>query len=230
MAFRLGPASWRSHIRPGAWPGIAVLLPPAAHGLAQVLDNAVERRAVDQLHRVEMRAVLLAGGVDGDDVGVVQSGRRLRFAAEACTALPVSPSPPDKTLSATWRLSDTCRAAYTTPMPPRPSSRTTSKSPSRAPVGFVIASSTASAPPGWYAAVLLGSFKDKAYPPPDFQEQFRYEQITRCGAASPAPRRWTRATFVHLAGWSEATIPNSDAVAGPEPSERTCSDARSPTN
>jgi hypothetical protein len=36
-----------------------------------------------------------------------------------------------KGMSATWRLSNTCRASYTTPIPPRPSSRTTSKSPSR---------------------------------------------------------------------------------------------------
>jgi hypothetical protein len=43
----------------------------------------IKRETVDQLHRVEVGAVLLAGGVDGDDVGVVQPGRRFRFAAEA---------------------------------------------------------------------------------------------------------------------------------------------------
>src|SRR5262245_49101090 len=47
------------------------------------------------------------------------------------TALGLSPRPPLRTLSATLRLSDSWRASKTTPMPPRPTSRTISKSPSR---------------------------------------------------------------------------------------------------
>jgi hypothetical protein len=37
----------------------------------------------DQFHRIEVRAVVLAGGVDGNDVGVVQLGRGFGFALEA---------------------------------------------------------------------------------------------------------------------------------------------------
>ena len=40
-----------------------------------------------------MRAFLLARGVDGDDVGVVQPGRRLRLAAEALHRLAGQPQP-----------------------------------------------------------------------------------------------------------------------------------------
>src|SRR6516165_11695177 len=51
------------------------------------------------------------------------------------TALGLSPMLPLKTLRATLRLSDNWRASKTTPMPPRPTSRTISKSPSRFAVG-----------------------------------------------------------------------------------------------
>src|SRR3954464_9686978 len=47
------------------------------------------------------------------------------------TALLVSPIALASTFSATLRLSETCLASYTPPIPPRPSSRMISKSPNR---------------------------------------------------------------------------------------------------
>ena len=47
----------------------------------------VERLPVDQVHGVEVVAVVLADGVDRDDVGVVQLGRGLGLALEALLGL-----------------------------------------------------------------------------------------------------------------------------------------------
>ena len=55
------------------------------------------------------------------------ANRRSRFLSAASAA--------GNTFSATWRLSDGWTASYTTPIPPRPTSRTISNSPSRSP-GF----------------------------------------------------------------------------------------------
>jgi hypothetical protein len=50
---------------------------------ADVLQDPVERLAVDELHGVVMSAFALADAEDRDNVGVVQPGRGLRLAAEA---------------------------------------------------------------------------------------------------------------------------------------------------
>ncbi len=47
------------------------------------LERGVERLTHDQLHHDEWPAVHVADVVDGDDVGVVQEGRQLRFAHQA---------------------------------------------------------------------------------------------------------------------------------------------------
>ena len=44
--------------------------------------HLVERRALDQFHRIEVDAVLGAGGVDRDDVRMVQPGSRLGLMSE----------------------------------------------------------------------------------------------------------------------------------------------------
>ena len=52
-----------------------------------VAQHVVERLPVDQVHGVEVVAVVLADGVDRNDVGVVQLGRGLRLALEALLGL-----------------------------------------------------------------------------------------------------------------------------------------------
>ena len=47
------------------------------------LEHLLERRAVDELHEDVRHAVLLGDVVDGDDVGVREDARRLRFAEQA---------------------------------------------------------------------------------------------------------------------------------------------------
>src|SRR5262249_23144830 len=56
--------------------------------LAELPQNAVQRWPFDQLHRVVVGAALLAGGIDGHDVGVVKLRRPGRLAAEALDGLP----------------------------------------------------------------------------------------------------------------------------------------------
>ena len=55
------------------------------------MEDQIQRWTVDKLHRVVMRAVLVAGGVDGDDVGVMQFGRRLRLSAKSHHGLGTQP-------------------------------------------------------------------------------------------------------------------------------------------
>ena len=73
----------RSDTSSGGQRGGRLGRPVPAARLLGLPEDLVERRPVDQLHGVEVRAVLLAGGVDRHDVGVVQLGRRLGLAAEA---------------------------------------------------------------------------------------------------------------------------------------------------
>src|SRR5262249_22532149 len=54
---------------------------------APAVDELAEVRALEQLHRHEDPALLLAEVVHGDDVGVVQARRRLRLAEEALAGL-----------------------------------------------------------------------------------------------------------------------------------------------
>ena len=51
--------------------------------ISPLLDDVRERFALDVLHRDVRPVVLLAAGVDRDDVGVAQRGRRARLAEEA---------------------------------------------------------------------------------------------------------------------------------------------------
>ena len=53
-------------------------------------NQAVERLALHQLHRQEVDALGLLDRVDGDDVGVIERGERLRLALEAREALRVA--------------------------------------------------------------------------------------------------------------------------------------------
>src|SRR5579871_909311 len=62
-----------------------------------------------------------------------------------CTAFGVKPSPAESTFRATLRLSDTCWASKTIPMPPRPISRTISKSPRRLPTSSCMANASSAA-------------------------------------------------------------------------------------
>ena len=56
-------------------------------GAAEVAEHVRQRLALDQLHGVEVAAVRLTDGVDGDDVGVVQLGGGLGLALEALDGL-----------------------------------------------------------------------------------------------------------------------------------------------
>ena len=63
-------------------------LQQAVHGLSDgqwslALDDLFESAADDVFHHQEVAAALLGGIVGGDDVGMSQPGRRLRFALEA---------------------------------------------------------------------------------------------------------------------------------------------------
>src|SRR5262249_53587668 len=68
-------AAWRRGRPPGRRWGSGCDRPSA--------QDAVEGGPLDQLHGVEVGAVVLAGGVDGNDGGVVQSGSGLGLTAEA---------------------------------------------------------------------------------------------------------------------------------------------------
>jgi hypothetical protein len=46
-------------------------------------DERVQRLSFDELHREEPHAVCFFGGVDRDDVGMVERGDRARFTGEA---------------------------------------------------------------------------------------------------------------------------------------------------
>src|SRR5262249_35105987 len=46
---------------------------------AQLTDDGVERAAVDELHGVKMHAAFMAHVIDGNNVGVVQLRRGVRF-------------------------------------------------------------------------------------------------------------------------------------------------------
>ena len=50
---------------------------------ANIDQHFVQAVTADELHGIEQHAVTLAHAEDGDDVGVMQSRRRLGFAAEA---------------------------------------------------------------------------------------------------------------------------------------------------
>ena len=55
----------------------------------RIAQDGRERPAVDVLHDDEVRALVLAPVVDGDDVGVREVGGRLGLAAEALDERPV---------------------------------------------------------------------------------------------------------------------------------------------
>ena len=78
---------------------------------AHVFQDGVEALALDELHRVEIRAVVFAAAVDGDDVGMVQPAGDLGLAAEARRKAPRTARPGGSTLSATRRPSDSCTAS-----------------------------------------------------------------------------------------------------------------------
>jgi hypothetical protein len=62
-------------------------------GAAEVLEHVRERLPLDQLHGVVVAAVVLPGGVDGDDVGVVQLRRGVGLALEPLHRLWGQPEP-----------------------------------------------------------------------------------------------------------------------------------------
>ena len=78
---------------------------------AQLVDGGRHRLAVDVLHRVVVDAALVADGEDGDDVRVVELGRRLGLVAEAGELPLVEHGGEGQDFSATRRPSETCSAS-----------------------------------------------------------------------------------------------------------------------
>ena len=88
-----------------------------------LVDHGAQVRPVDPAHADEQDAVLLAGLVDRDHVGVVDRGRDPRLALEALAArLGPGPSSSATSFSATVRPSRRWVARKITPIPPRPAS------------------------------------------------------------------------------------------------------------
>ena len=74
------PAAWAASSAPATWPSSSTA---SAGGSGPVGgDPALQVAALDQPHRDDQLAVLLAGVVDGDDVGVVEPGGEARLAQE----------------------------------------------------------------------------------------------------------------------------------------------------
>ena len=95
--------------------------PPLSPGGSAPTRTPIEGGAVDEFHRVEVEAVVLACGVHRNDVGVVQAGRCLGFPSKSIDRLRAQArGPGPRTFRATQRFSDPWRASYTTPIPPRP--------------------------------------------------------------------------------------------------------------
>ena len=65
-------------------PPVTVLPARALAGLEvlQLFQHLIQPQALDELHDVIRQAILLADAEDGDDIGVVQPGRRSRLALE----------------------------------------------------------------------------------------------------------------------------------------------------
>ena len=75
-------------------------------------EDGIEPLALDELHDVEMRSLVLADAEDRHDVGVVQPRRRPRLALEPPHLLGVGHRPlAGSTLRATRRPSDSCSAS-----------------------------------------------------------------------------------------------------------------------
>ena len=90
---------------------------------AELGDHFVEPQPLDVLHRVKADIPILAHLEDRHDVGMMKPCRGQRFAAEPLLGQPVSGDLTRQDLRATRRPSEICSASYTTPMPPRPTSR-----------------------------------------------------------------------------------------------------------
>ena len=97
--------------------------------MAQFLDHLRQRPSLDELHGVVVNAALAADRVDADDVGMIQGRGRLGLVAEPLNCRGSNIAAKGNTFSATRRPSEICSASYTTPIPPRPTSRRMRKSP-----------------------------------------------------------------------------------------------------
>jgi hypothetical protein len=78
--------------------------------------------ALDEGHDDEVLPAGLAELVHGDDPGMIELGGRLSFLAEAVNGGGRCQLGGENGLSATTRPRLSCRALYTRPMPPRPTS------------------------------------------------------------------------------------------------------------
>ena len=91
---------------------------------SQFLDDLGQAAALDVLHRVERHAPLGADGEDRHDVVVVQAGGRLGLELEPLELAGVERRGHGEDLQRHPAVQRRCSASYTTPMPPRPISRT----------------------------------------------------------------------------------------------------------
>ena len=102
----------------------------ACSGVSPRVDQLLQRRPFDVLHGDVVGALELAAVEDGDDVRVLQAGRRLRLAAEALDELAVLGEGRCRTLSATRRCRCASSASQTSAIPPLPNRRSTLYRPS----------------------------------------------------------------------------------------------------
>ena len=90
--------------------------------------------ALDVLHHQVVHALVLAGVVGGDDVGMRELGGRLHLAVEPLDGPGLLHGREEITLIATRRSIRRCWAFKTTPMPPSPSLSSTTYSPKTSPL------------------------------------------------------------------------------------------------
>ena len=80
-----------------------------------------------------MRAAVAAHVEDGENVGVIEGGRRASLLLESLQAFEIQANTSGRIFSATSRPSRVSRARYTSPMPPTPIWAWTSYGPRRVP-------------------------------------------------------------------------------------------------
>ena len=89
------------------------------------VDQLLQRAALDVLHRDVVGAVELAAVEDGDDVRVLEAGRRLGLAAEALDELAVLGEAAVQDLQRDLALQVGVLGSQTSAIPPEPILRTT---------------------------------------------------------------------------------------------------------